>query len=132
VLTNLGRTGSPVIRYRTGDLVKVRDGRIVGGILGRVDDMLHVRGNNLYPGSIEAIVRRFPGVAEYRIVVDRSGPLADLRLEVEPAAGSDGRELAESVSRAVRDELLFRVDVSAAPPGSLPRFEMKARRIVNA
>ena len=132
VLTNLGRVGSPVIRYRTGDLVKVRNGRIVGGILGRVDDMLHVRGNNLYPGSIEAIVRRFPGVAEYRIVVDRSGPLADLRLEVEPAAGTDGRELAESVSRAVRDELLFRVDVTAAPPGSLPRFEMKARRIVNA
>ena len=132
VLTNLGRIGSPVIRYRTGDLVKVRNGRIVGGILGRVDDMLHVRGNNLYPGSIEAIVRRFPGVAEYRIVVDRSGPLADLRLEVEPAAGTDGRELAESVSRAVRDELLFRVDVTAAPPGSLPRFEMKARRIVNA
>lgn len=132
VLTNLGRTGSPVIRYRTGDLVKVRNGRIIGGILGRVDDMLHVRGNNLYPGSIEAIVRRFPGVAEYRIVVDRSGPLADLRLEVEPAVGNDGRELAESVSRAVRDELLFRVDVTAAPPGSLPRFEMKARRIVQA
>jgi phenylacetate-CoA ligase len=132
VLTNLGRTGSPVIRYRTGDLVKVRGGRIIGGILGRADDMLHVRGNNLYPGSIEAIVRRFPGVAEYRIVVDRSGPLADLRLEVEPAAGSDGRDLAESVSRAVRDELLFRVDVSPAPPGSLPRFELKARRIVHA
>ena len=163
VLTNLNRTGSPVIRYRTGDLVRVRDltpqspslggngeqespppfgekgagglgswRRIIGGILGRSDDMLHVRGNNLYPGTIEAIVRRFPGVAEYRILVDRSGPLADLRLEVEPIAGSDGRELSESVSRAIRDELLFRVEVSAAPPGSLPRFEMKAKRIVNA
>jgi len=130
VLTNLGRVGSPVIRYRTGDLVKLNRGRIVGGILGRADDMLHVRGNNLYPGAIEAIVRRFPGVAEYRILVDRSGPLADLRLEVEPAAGCDGRDLAESVSRAVRDELLFRVDVSPAPPGSLPRFEMKAKRVV--
>jgi phenylacetate-CoA ligase len=94
--------------------------------------MLHVRGNNLYPGSIEAIVRRFSGVAEYRIVVDRSGPLADLRLEVEPAAGTDGRELADAVSRAVRDELLFRVDVTPAPPGTLPRFEMKAKRIVHA
>ncbi|MFO0804460.1 MAG: AMP-binding protein [Gemmataceae bacterium] len=132
VLTNLYRTGSPVIRYRTGDLVRIRNGRILGGILGRVDDMLHVRGNNLYPGSIEAIVRRFSGVAEYRIVVDRSGPLADLRLEVEPAAGTDGRELADAVSRAVRDELLFRVDVTPAPPGTLPRFEMKAKRIVHA
>lgn len=132
VLTNLYRTGSPVIRYRTGDLVRLKNGRIIGGILGRADDMLHVRGNNLYPGTIEAIVRRFPSVAEYRIIVDRSGPLADLRLEVEPAAGTDGRELAETVSRAVRDELLFRVDVTPAPPGSLPRFEMKAKRIVHA
>ena len=60
-----------------------------GGILGRTDDMIHVRGNNLYPAAIEAVVRRFPEVAEFRIVVDRSGPLADLRVEVEPADGAD-------------------------------------------
>lgn len=138
VLTNLARVGSPVIRYRTGDIVRVATGadptgrtwrRLDGGILGRADDMIHVRGNNLYPAAIEAIVRRFPQVAEYRIVVDHTGPLADLRIEVEPAAG-DGRELAEHVSRAVRDELLFRVEVRPAAPGSLPRFEMKARRVV--
>jgi phenylacetate-CoA ligase len=134
VLTNLGRTGSPLIRYCTGDLVSLAgtsgSRRIVGGIVGRCDDMIHVRGNNLYPGTIEAIVRRFPGVAEYRILVDYSGSLADLRIEVEPAAGFEDRDLVESVSRAIRDELLFRVDVIAAPPGSLPRFELKARRIV--
>jgi len=138
VLTNLGRTGSPLIRYRTGDLVRIATNpdvagrtwrRLDGGILGRADDMIHVRGNNLYPASIESIVRRFSQVAEYRIVVDYTGSLADLRIEVEPDAG-DGRELAENVSRAVRDELLFRVDVTAVPCGSLPRFEMKARRIV--
>jgi phenylacetate-CoA ligase len=103
--------------------------RLDGGILGRADDMIHVRGNNLYPAAIEAIVRRFAQVAEYRIVVDHTGPLADLRLEVEPISG-DGRELAEHVGRAVRDELLFRVEVTAVPCGSLPRFEMKARRLV--
>ena len=92
--------------------------------------MIHVRGNNLYPATIEAIIRRFPGVAEYRILVDHSGPLADLRIEVEPATDCDARELVETVSRAIRDDLLFRVDVSAASPGSLPRFEMKARRVV--
>jgi phenylacetate-CoA ligase len=92
--------------------------------------MIHVRGNNLYPAAIEAIVRQFPQVAEYRIVVDQTGPLADLRLEVEPAAG-DGRELAEQVGKAIRDELLFRVEVGAVPCGSLPRFEMKARRLVH-
>jgi phenylacetate-CoA ligase len=139
VLTNLGRTGSPLIRYRTGDLVRIATDpdpagrtwrRIEGGILGRADDMIHVRGNNLYPAAIEAIVRRFPQVAEYRIVVDHTGPLADLRLEVEPVAGA-GREAAELVSRAVRDELLFRVDVHAVECGSLPRFEMKAKRLVH-
>jgi phenylacetate-CoA ligase len=140
VLTTLGRVGSPLVRYRTGDLVRVATGpdpagrtwrRLDGGILGRADDMIHVRGNNLYPGAIEAIVRRFPEVVEYRIHVDHSGPLPDLRIEVEPAAGCDGPAAAEVVSRAVRDELLFRVEVTAAPPGSLPRFELKARRLVH-
>lgn len=139
VLSNLARTGSPLIRYRTGDLVRVAAApdptgrtwrRLAGGILGRADDMIHIRGNNLYPGAIEAIVRRFPEVAEYRIHVDHSGPLADLRIEVEPGAGCDGDEVVEVVSRAVRDELLFRVEVSAVAPGTLPRFELKARRVV--
>ena len=91
--------------------------------------MIHVRGNNLYPGAIEAIIRRFPMVAEYRIVVNHADPLADLRIDVE-AANGDGRELAEAVGRAIRDDLLFRVVVNSVPPDSLPRFEMKARRVV--
>lgn len=140
VLTNLGRLGSPLIRYRTGDLVKVATTadpagrtwmRLDGGILGRADDMIHVRGNNLYPSAIEAILRGFADVAEYRIHVDQTGPLADLRIEVEPTVETNGADLAERVSRAVRDELLFRVDVTTAAPGSLPRFEMKARRLVH-
>jgi len=135
VLTNLGRVGSPLIRYRTGDVVKARrtaDGRLLlcGGILGRTDDMIHVRGNNLYPAAIEAVVRRFPEVAEFRIVVDRSGPLADLCVEVEPGDGSKPAGIADAVARAIRDELLFRVPVAAVAPGSLPRYEMKARRVV--
>ena len=140
VLTNFGRVGSPLIRYRTGDLVRIATDsdasgrtwrRLDGGILGRADDMIHVRGNNLYPSAIEAIVRRFPEVAEYRLHVDQSNPLADLRIEVEPTSG-DGRALAETIGRAVRAELLFRVEVTAAPPGSLPRFELKARRVVRS
>jgi phenylacetate-CoA ligase len=103
---------------------------LAGGIVGRVDDMIYLRGNNVYPATIEAIVRRFPAVAEYRLVVDRTGPLADLRIEVEPAAGAAGGPLAADVGRAVRDELLFRVEVAAVPAGSLPRFELKARRVV--
>ena len=138
VLTNLGRPDSPILRYRTGDLVKVgtpdrpANGWLYldGGVIGRADDMIHVRGNNLYPSAIEAVVRRFPEVAEFRIVVDQSGPLADLRIEVEPADAAAGPRVCEAVGRAVRDDLLFRTAVVAVPPGTLPRFEMKARRLV--
>lgn len=134
VLTNLGRIGSPLIRYRTGDLVRMRNENkgvvmLDGGILGRTDDMIHLRGNNFYPAAVESVVRRFPEVVEFRIVVDQRGPLPDLRLEIEPNAKSNGTAIAEAVGRAVRDELLFRVDVIAVAPGELPRFEMKARRV---
>jgi phenylacetate-CoA ligase len=138
VLTNLGRPDSPIIRYRTGDLVKVGSPApdvngwlyLDGGVIGRADDMIHVRGNNLYPSAIEAVVRRFPEVAEFRIVVDQSGPLADLRIEIETKPPADGDRTAQEVIRAIRDDLLFRPEVVVVPPGTLPRFEMKARRVV--
>lgn len=139
VLTNLGRWGSPLVRYRTGDLVRPeREGcpcgrawaRLAGGILGRVDDMIHVRGNNLYPSALEAVLRRFEGLAEYQVEVDETRPLAELLIRVEPTREGEGRELAERVGRAVRDEFLFRAEIEAVAPGTLPRFEMKARRVV--
>jgi phenylacetate-CoA ligase len=139
VLTNLGRVGSPLIRYRTGDLVRVdprpcRCGRVFmrleGGILGRTDDMIHLRGNNLYPSALEALIRRFPEVAEYRVEVDQSVSLTELSIEVEPLAQGNEGDLTKRLSRAFQDEMLFRAQVRTVPPGTLPRFEMKARRIV--
>jgi phenylacetate-CoA ligase len=138
VLTTLGRHGSPLLRYRTGDLVRPDPNpcpcgrtflRLQGGILGRTDDMIHMRGNNVYPSALEDVIRRFPGVAEYRIEVDASETLAALRIEVEPHAPGDGAELAERIRQAVRDALLFRAEVRAVPPGTLPRYEMKAQRV---
>ena len=91
VLTNLGRLGSPLIRYRTGDRVRLADGRaraagrslrLEGGILGRLDDMLIVRGVNVFPSAIEGIVRRFP-VDEFLIEVFRAGELDEVRLLLE-------------------------------------------------
>lgn len=139
VLTNLGRWGSPVLRYRTGDLVRVDARpcpcgrclvRLDGGILGRTDDMIHLRGNNVYPSALEAVIRRFPEVAEYRLAVDQSRSLASLCIELEPYEPAAGAGLVERVERAIRDEFLFRAEVRAVSPGSLPRFEMKARRLV--
>jgi phenylacetate-CoA ligase len=135
VLTNLGRAGSPAIRYRTGDRVRLaRDGcrcgrtfvRLEGGILGRLDDMLLVRGVNVFPSAIEGIVRRYPAIEEFRLEVFQEAELTELRLLVEarePGAASRLRE-------ALRAEVGLRVDVVPVPVGSLPRWDLKARRVV--
>jgi phenylacetate-CoA ligase len=139
VLTNLGRWGSPALRYRTGDLVRVDPRpcscgrtflRLDGGILGRTDEMIHFRGNNVYPSALEAVIRRFPEVAEYRIEVETLRTLPVLRIQLEPVTPEAGPGVAERVDRAVRDELLFRAEVTVVEPGTLPRFEMKARRLI--
>jgi phenylacetate-CoA ligase len=141
VLTNLGRLGSPLIRYRTGDHVRLtRTGcpcgrwyaRLEGGILGRVDDMFTVRGNNVFPNAVEAILRRFADIAEFRLTVSNRGPLAQALLEIEPVAAaiSSSDMLCKKVGQAILDELHFRAEVQAVAAGSLPRFEMKARRFV--
>jgi len=137
VLTNLGRWGSPVIRYRTGDLVRADLRpcpcgspflRLEGGILGRTDDMIHIRGNNVYPGAVEALIRRCIDVVEYRLEVDQTGALPVLRIELEPSAAHLSTQAVKQVDQAICDELLFRAEVTAVAPGSLPRFEVKARR----
>jgi phenylacetate-CoA ligase len=139
VITNLGRTASPVIRYRTGDLA-VRDAspcpcgrtwmRLRGGILARADDMINVRGVNVYPASIEAVVRQFPAVAEFRSLVTRTGELRAMRVEVELADGAGEADLVRQVSGALRQALGLTVAVTAVAAGTLPRFEMKASRFV--
>ncbi len=141
VLTNLGRIGSPLIRYRTGDQVCLTRGRCVcgrwfarieGGILGRIDDMVVIRGNNVFPAAIEGIIRAFDEVAEFRLEVDGGGALAELRLRIEPFedSGKMRATLADRIAAAVQDRLHFRPTVTLEAPGSLPRFEMKARRLV--
>jgi phenylacetate-CoA ligase len=135
VLTNLGRLGSPLFRYRTGDRARLADSpcacgrtfvRLEGGILGRLDDMLIVRGVNVFPTAIEAIVRRFP-VEEFQIEVFRDGELDEARvlLEIEGGGAAAGR-----VQAALRASLGIRLQVASVAPGSLPRFELKARRVV--
>jgi phenylacetate-CoA ligase len=140
VLTNLGRWGSPLIRYRTGDRVKLSRercacgrwfARMDGGILGRVDEMFIVRGNNVFPAAVEGVLRRFAEIAEFRCEIFSEGAMAQVRLEIEAADGvGDGEELCGRIGKAVQMALHFRPEVVAVPGGSLPRYEMKARRFV--
>lgn len=134
VLTNLGRAGWPAIRYRTGDIVSVGArtctcGRtslmLPGGIIGRTDDLIILRGVNVYPSSIEAIVRTFE-VGEFRLVRTREGAMDALTIEVE---ANDAE--AQSLGRAFRERLGVRIATRVVAAGSLPRFELKARRVVD-
>lgn len=143
LITNLGRVGSPVIRYRTGDLVQAKplDAAapiqltwLEGGIVGRVDDMVTVRGNNLFPSSIEAILREFDDVAEFRINIETRREMNHLSIEVEPAeACGDGLdELEQEIRKRLKNRLGFQCDLRLVEIGSLPRFEMKGRRLHRA
>ena len=131
VITTLGRFGSPVIRFRTGDLVRPRWGKqgfvlLEGGVLGRTDDMMIIRGVNIFPSSIEQILRSFPEVVEYRMVAYREGAMDALRIEVE-----DRMESPQRIADELYLRLGLRVAVAKVPLGSLPRFELKGRRFVD-
>lgn len=140
LLTNLGRTGSPVIRYRTGDVVIRRTepclcgrtfARLDGGIIARTDDMVNIRGVNVYPAAIESVLRRFEQVVEFRSTVSRSGALRSLSLEVELSASTaETHETTSRISQRLKEALGLTVPIQVVAPDSLPRFEMKAKRFV--
>jgi phenylacetate-CoA ligase len=139
VLTTLGRIGTPLIRYRTGDLAEVTRKRcacgrtfalLCGGILGRADDMITIRGVNVFPSAIENILRRFPEIVEFQgeVIVQREMQELLLRLETAGLGQDKQDSLAERVVSALRTSLNLRPTVEFAAAGSLPRPEHKARR----
>jgi phenylacetate-CoA ligase len=141
ILTTLSRVGSPLLRYRTGDLVKASaasvcdcgtsDLALDGGILGRADDMVLVRGVNIFPSAVEEIIRRCAGVAEYQVRLNTTRPLVDLSIQVEPLPDcADTLALLRRVETELEAAYHLRFVVAAVPPGTLPRFEMKAQRWV--
>lgn len=141
VLTNLGRAGSPLLRYRTCDLVQrgaevpcecgTYDLALQGGILGRTDDMVVVRGVNVYPSAVENILRTCEGVAEYRVEIRTDRALPELSIQVEPSPQHvDAAGLTKRVETALSNAFGLRIPVSSVPSGHLPRFEMKAQRWV--
>lgn len=140
VLTNLGRVGSPVLRYRTRDLVRLasdsscqcgsHEMALEGGILGRSDDLVVVRGVNLTPSAVEQVVRSCGGVAEFRVEIYTERALTQMSLQIEPAPGEDGQGLSHRLEVAMHTAFGLRVPVSMSPSGTLPRFEGKSKRWV--
>ena len=135
VITNLGRGAWPVIRYRTGDLVcPVRissgpmNGRLLlkGGILGRVDDMVTVRGLNVYPSVLEDVIRSTIGSGEFRIVASTFSEMDEIGIEIE-----GDRATSAAVAQDIRDKIGLRAEVAPVAPGALPRWEGKAKRFID-
>ncbi len=145
VVTSFGRGSIPLLRYRTGDLVcRVPHDRCTcgrgydiydGGILGRVDDMKIIRGTNVYPRAIEAIVREFPEIDEFQTVITREGLRDEITLRVEPKPEYPQERweaLADALQRRLalaHEGLNFRIE--RASLNELPRFELKAQRTVD-
>jgi phenylacetate-CoA ligase len=137
VITNLGRAGFPVIRYRTGDLVQLNlapcvcgrtFARFDGGLLGRSDDMVTIRGVNVYPTAIENVIRQFGSVGEFQVTVTNLHEMHDLEVQIEVVPGNDAEHVRTHVEQAIYHALSLRPTVKVAKPGTLTHFEMKARR----
>jgi len=144
VVTSFGRGMIPVVRYKTRDLVvKVPHttcscGRSFdvyeGGIQGRVDDMLLIRGTNVYPRAIESIVRTIPEIDEFQILVETINNVDEItvRVEMKPDAGTSYGDIESRLFEDLKESHeMLRINVGEAEQGSLPRFELKAKRVVD-
>jgi phenylacetate-CoA ligase len=146
VVTTLNRQAMPIIRYRTGDLAKVLDGKCACGrthvrisrIKGRSDDMMIVRGINVYPSQIEDVLMAFPEVAtNYQIHLERDGPMDVMRIKVELYPKMfDGdlqklKKLEACIVKAISDEVVVKPKIEFLESGTIPRTEGKAIRVVD-
>jgi phenylacetate-CoA ligase len=140
VFTTLTKEALPLIRYRTGDLGRLIEepcvcGRStvrIAGLRGRLDEMLIVRGVNLYPSEVEEALLSVEGLApHYQLVLERLGPLDELRLECEPAGELDRGALATRLELLLKERTGLRIPVAVLDPGTIPRSEGKAARVLD-
>jgi phenylacetate-CoA ligase len=100
-----------------------------GGVLGRADDMVIIRGVNVFPSAVEDVLREFSEIEEFRVEVFDRGAMREIRLVVEPIS-TECPGLADRVARRMRERIGLRPQVDLVEPGTLPRFELKARRFI--
>ncbi|HEX4884858.1 MAG TPA: phenylacetate--CoA ligase family protein [Casimicrobiaceae bacterium] len=145
VYTHLERTSQPMIRLVSGDLTLWEDGptpcgrtypRLPQGIFGRIDDMFTIRGENVYPSEVDAVVSRLPGYGgEHRIVISRDGAMDELLIRVEATpqtvASGQSHALRDEAARTLQKMLGLRAKVEVVAPGTFPRTDFKARRVID-
>jgi phenylacetate-CoA ligase len=138
VITTLTKRALPMLRYRTRDITRVTRERCACGrthlrlqrITGRNDDMLIIRGVNVYPSQIEAVLVGLPGIApHYQLVVERKGSMDELTIEVEAAVESGDGTAAERVRHHVKSMIGVTAGVVVKKPGEVPRSQGKAVRV---
>ncbi len=142
VFTTLLKEAMPLLRYRTGDIASMttepcRCGRTtarIRGLRGRRDDMIIVRGVNVYPSNVEHALLSVPEAApHYQLVVERQGAMDELTVQCEPAAaGVNPATMSKAVERVLREQLGIRVRVDVLEAGKVPRSEGKAVRVVDS
>jgi phenylacetate-CoA ligase len=139
VLTHLTRQCQPLVRFRTGDIIeitgtgKARCGRTAPRfrVIGRSDDMVVVRGINVFPTQIAAVLNSFAGLSgEYRITLDGRGPYDALPVEAELAEAERGDDLAKAIEQRIKRDIGVTARVTVLPFNSLPRNEGKTRRVI--
>ena len=140
VLTNLGRSCSPTIRFRTRDLVRLKRSACLcgrtfrmldGGVLGRSDDMIIIRGINIFPPKVGEIVEGHLVVGEEYQMVAYSGKGGEFKVMVELLEGRNEEEVAKTIREDLRQRFEIRMDVEVVPAGTLPRSEYKSKRFVD-
>ncbi|MHC4836398.1 MAG: phenylacetate--CoA ligase family protein, partial [Planctomycetota bacterium] len=137
ILTTIKRPGSPLIRYKTGDSVSAErrtpcscgteELSLLGGILGRKDDMTIIRGVNIFPTAVEEIVRSTKGIVEYRVELFTRNDMAQMKVIIE---GQGGETMRRELEQQFQKVLFLRIPVEMVASGTLPRYEMKAKRWV--
>ncbi len=143
IVTSYANSAQPLINYRTHDLVRRTydgaDGRtwakLEGVILGRTDFMITVRGTNVYPTAVENLIGEYEGASpHYQMVLSRDDAYDRMTIEFEPAPDTpepDWPEVAAGLQEHIHTALKVRLECTAVAPGSLPRYELKTKRIID-
>lgn len=138
VLSSIGRAGCPLLRYRTGDIVQLNHQKcacgfkgqsLVGGILSRADEMIFLKGNNLYPSALQNKLHAIEGIVDFRITFYKTEANPQLLFEVETLR-TDSESITDTIEKMIQTAFLFKPIIKIVPKGTLTRQEMKSKRFI--